>query len=171
MPEKSIFAQLARQSLEAYVRKRQIIAPPDPLPPELQGQAGVFVSLKKNGELRGCIGTILPTQPNVAAEIIANAISAGTRDLRFPPVRPEELPAITISVDVLTKPEPIASEADLDPKIYGVIVEKGFRRGLLLPDLEGIETVAEQVAIAKQKAGISPWEDVKLYRFQVIRYV
>ncbi len=165
--------QLARQTIETYVREHRVIDPPPTLTPEMQQQAGTFVSLHDQwGELRGCIGTILPTQPNVALEVIHNAISAATRDPRFPPVRPDELAGLDIKVDVLTTPEPIASAAELDPKRYGVIVQdqSGWRRGLLLPDLEGIDTVEEQISIARRKAGIGPHEPVQLLRFEVIRY-
>ncbi len=127
-------------------------------------------ALKKRGQLRGCIGTFAPTQPNIAAEIIQNAVSAGTQDPRFPPVEPAELPELDISVDILSEPERVDGLADLDPKRYGVIVRRGRRSGLLLPDLEGVDRVEEQVAIAMQKAGISPAEEIELYRFSVTRY-
>lgn len=166
----SPFVRLARESLETYVRTGKRLAAPEELPPELQGRAGAFVSLKKHGQLRGCIGTIAPTQPNLAEEIIENAISAGTRDPRFWPVQPEELPEITYSVDVLGKPEPVRGLDELDPKRYGVIVRGRGRSGLLLPDLEGIETAEQQVEIAKQKAGLGPGDKVSLERFEVKRY-
>jgi AmmeMemoRadiSam system protein A len=162
--------QLARRTIEQYVREGRPPEPPAELTEEMTRQAGVFVSLHRHGELRGCIGTIEPVQGNVAQEIIANAISAATRDPRFSPVRPSELHDLEISVDVLTEPEPIASMAELDPKRYGVIVSSGGRRGLLLPDLEGIDTPEQQVQIALRKAWISPDEPYRLYRFRVIRY-
>jgi AmmeMemoRadiSam system protein A len=168
--QESLPVRLARETLETYVREGRRPKPPSPLPAELQRTAGVFVSLKKYGQLRGCIGTIRATKPNLAEEIIANAISAGTRDPRFEPVRPEELPELTYAVDVLGEPEPVKSLDELDPKRYGVIVRKGWRSGLLLPDLEGIDTVEAQVRIAKQKAGIAPEEDCGLERFEVTRY-
>ena len=136
----------------------------------MKERAGVFVSIKKFGELRGCIGTFEPTRTNVAEEVIANAISSATRDPRFPPVNTAELPYLSYSVDVLTKPEPVKDLSQLDPKRYGVIVESGWRRGLLLPDLEGVNTVEEQISICRQKAGILPHEPIKLYRFEVRRY-
>jgi MEMO1 family protein len=140
--------------------------------PEMLEHAGTFVSLHKFGELRGCIGTFLPQRSNVAEEIIENAIASATRDPRFPPVREEELDDLEVSVDVLTEPEAVASEADLDPKIYGVIVTdpESYRRGLLLPALEQVKTAEQQVAIARQKAYIGPDEPVRLYRFRVKRY-
>ncbi len=162
--------QLAREAIEAYVRQRQRLQPPAELTPEMQERAGVFVSLHKHGELRGCIGTFEPTQPNVAQEIIRNAISSATQDPRFPPVQPNELGDLEISVDVLSPPEPVQSLAELDPKRYGVIVESGWRRGLLLPDLEGVDTVEYQVDIARRKAGIGRDEPVQLYRFSVRRF-
>ncbi len=162
--------KLARQTIETYVREGRQISPPADLPPEAQGRAGAFVSLHAHGELRGCIGTIEPTQPNVALEVIHNAILAATQDPRFPPVRPAELADLEISVDVLSPPEPVNSLEELDPNKYGVIVQSGYRRGLLLPDLDGVDTVACQVDIARRKAGIGPHEPVKLYRFAVQRY-
>ena len=135
------------------------------------GQAGAFVSIHENGELRGCIGTIAPVQKALYLEIIANAISASTRDPRFPPITKNELPDLEISVDVLGEAEEIPSEDYLDVKRYGVIVSKGRRRGLLLPDLEGVDNVETQVAIAKMKAGIREEDtDVVLERFEVIRH-
>jgi MEMO1 family protein len=122
------------------------------------------------GELRGCIGTFLPTTSDVAAEVVENAVAAATRDPRFPPVAPGELALLEVSVDELTAPVPVTSLADLDPRRYGVIVEAGRRRGLLLPDLEGVDTVEQQVAIAARKAGIAHGEEVRLSRFEVKRY-
>ncbi|MBI4379076.1 MAG: AmmeMemoRadiSam system protein A [Nitrospinae bacterium] len=162
--------QLARETIELYIKTGKILSPPSNLTDEMKGRAGTFVSIKKYGELRGCIGTFSPTQSNIAAEVIQNAISAATRDPRFPSVTPEELDALNISVDVLTEPEKISSPDELDPKRYGVIVSKGWRKGLLLPDLEGVNTVEEQITIARRKAGILPEEEVELMRFKVIRY-
>ncbi len=165
------WVRLARASLEAWVREGKTISLPEGLPPELSGRrAGAFVSVHKQGRLRGCIGTIGPTCATLGEEIIQNAISAASRDPRFEPIRQEELPLLEISVDVLGAPEPIGSEAELDVKRYGVIVTRGGRRGLLLPDLEGVDTPAEQVSIARQKAGIGPDEPVKLQRFEVVRH-
>ena len=169
MMEHPLF-QLARQAMEAHVRQGAVIEPPADLTPEMAGQAGTFVSLHKGGALRGCIGTFQPTQPNVALEVIQNAISAATRDPRFDPVGPDELDDLDIAVDVLSPPEPVDSVADLDPARYGVIVACGRRRGLLLPDLEGVDTAQQQVDIARRKAWIKPHEPVQLYRFEVVRY-
>lgn len=162
--------ELARKTIESYVQKHEVIKPPQELTPEMKQRAGVFVSLHKYGALRGCIGTIEPRTANVAQEIIQNAISAATRDPRFPPVQPSELDDLEISVDILSPPEPVQSIAELDPKRYGVIVQSGSRRGLLLPDLEGVDTAKQQVDIARRKAWISPDEPVLLYRFEVKRY-
>ena len=162
--------KLARDTIDAYVKTGKTISIPSYLTDEMKRMAGVFVSIKKHGDLRGCIGTFSPTQPNIAAEVIQNAISAATRDPRFPPITPEELDSLDISVDILTEPEKIASPDELDPKRYGVIVTKGWKKGLLLPDIEGVDTVEEQIYIAKRKAGISPDEEVKLQRFEVKRY-
>lgn len=162
--------QLARGTIEKYVRDGEVISPPSELAPEMKPRAGVFVSLHKRGALRGCIGTIEPVQPNVAQEIIQNAISAATRDPRFPPVRPDELGELEISTDVLGEPEPITSLDELDPERYGVIVEKGYRRGLLLPNLEGVGTAEEQIDIALRKAWISEDEEYRILRFEVVRY-
>ena len=129
-----------------------------------------FVSIKrKNGELRGCIGTLSPIHETLDQEIIANAVSSSTRDPRFPPMSKNELDDVTFSVDVLSEPES-AKISELNPKIYGVIVSKNYRRGVLLPDLEGVDSVEQQVSIAAMKAGIYDLDDVKLERFTVERY-
>ena len=167
------YVRLARASLEAYVREGRTIRPPAGLPDELIGhRAGCFVSLKVDGQLRGCIGTIAPTRASLAEEICANAISAGTRDPRFEPVTADELDELVYDVDVLGEPEPVDSLDDLDPARYGVIVSCGGRRGLLLPDLDGVDTVDEQVRIAARKGGIDlRWDDYRLERFEVVRHL
>lgn len=170
MAEPHPLVRLAEETIRNYIQEGRVISPPEEVTPEMRKRAGVFVSLKKRGQLRGCIGTIEPMEENVAEEIIRNAIAAATRDPRFPPVRREELNDLDISVDVLTTPEPVKGLKDLDPKRYGVIVECGWRRGLLLPDLEGVDTVEYQIEICRQKAGIGPQEPVQLFRFEVIRY-
>jgi len=168
--ERSPHVRLALEAIEAYVRNGRTIEPGADLPDELlKEKAAAFVCLKKHGALRGCIGTVEPVYDCLAREIIANAISAATRDPRFLPVEESELGDLVCSVDVLGVPEECGL-GDLDPKVYGVIVECGHRRGLLLPDLEGVDTVEEQVEIALRKAFIGPSEDVKLYRFRVNRY-
>ncbi len=162
--------KLAKDTVEKFVLKGETAQIPADPSSEMRGRAGVFVSIKKNGELRGCIGTFSPCTKNVACEIIQNAISAATQDPRFLPVSPEELNALEYSVDVLTEPEKVLSKKDLDPKKYGVIVKSSEQRGLLLPDLEGVDTVDEQISIASMKAGIHPSEKIELYRFEVKRY-
>ena len=167
---------LARDTIETFITTGAIInaGPPatDGGSDLLSARAGCFVSIKtRDGELRGCIGTIDPDKDTLAQEIITNAINAATRDPRFPPVRKDELPRLKYSVDVLSAPEPCTLD-DLDPKIYGVIVEdeQGSRRGLLLPDLKGIDTAAQQVEITARKAGIKPGAPVRLFRFTSTRY-
>jgi len=164
--------QLARASVEAYVRERTVISPPAELTPEMRAQHGVFVSLHRRGDLRGCIGTFGATQPNVALEVINNAIAAATEDPRFMPLAPRELDDLDISVDVLSDPSPVADSdvPGLDPKRHGVIVSAGRRRGLLLPDLEGVDTVDYQIEICRRKAGIGPNEPIKVQKFTVERY-
>jgi AmmeMemoRadiSam system protein A len=169
--EESAYVRLARETIENYIKQGKMITPPLGLPEEMINQkAGVFVSLKKFGDLRGCIGTFMPTQENIAQEIIRNAISAAVDDPRFSPVNASELEDLSISVDVLSAPEEVKDISQLDPKKYGVIVSSGYKKGLLLPDLEGVDTVEYQINIAKRKAGIYPDEKVKLYRFEVKRY-
>lgn len=168
--DESPLVAYARSVVEAHVQSNPLPPVPPGLPPDSQRTAGVFVSIKKHGELRGCIGTVEPTTPTVAEEIRQNAVSAASRDPRFDPIEPDELPGLTYSVDVLGPAEPAEGLADLDPREYGVIVRRGGRSGLLLPDLEGVETAEEQVAIARRKAGIRDDEPVNLYRFKVERY-
>lgn len=166
----SPLVKLAHEAVDAYVREGRIIEPTATLTPEMKEQAGVFVSIHKGGELRGCIGTFEAALQNVAQEIIINAISAAMRDPRFEPVMEEELKDLDISVDVLTEPEEIQGKEQLDPKKYGAIVQRGARRGLLLPDLEGVDTAEQQIDICRRKADIGPDEKVRLYRFEVKRY-
>jgi AmmeMemoRadiSam system protein A len=161
--------KLAKETVESYIREGKIPQPKE-LTLEMEKQAGVFVSIHKQGELRGCIGTFEPTKANVAEEIMTNAISSATRDPRFPPIAASELADLEYSVDILTKPEPVKDVSQLNPKKYGVIVESGFRRGLLLPDLEGVDTVERQIEICRLKAGIPFDEPVSLYRFEVKRF-
>jgi uncharacterized protein, PH0010 family len=165
------YVHLARISLETYVANGEYAKLPDKLPEALTGRrAGVFVSLKKHGSLRGCIGTISPVTGSIAEEIYRNAVSSGTEDPRFPPVTESELPELIYSVDVLAEPEPIHDKAELDVSRYGVIVAAGRKRGLLLPNLEGVDTVEQQIAIAKKKAGIYDNETFSMERFEVVRH-
>ena len=164
---------LARQTVESYVKTGRKYKAPQPLPEELADtRAGVFVSIKKQGELRGCIGTISPVTDCIGEEIRANAVSAATRDPRFDAIGEDELPFLEYSVDVLAPAEPVESEDALDPARYGVIVSLGGKRGLLLPDLEGIDDAETQVSIAMRKAGIAEKDrkKVMLERFEVIRH-
>jgi AmmeMemoRadiSam system protein A len=161
--------RLAKRTVESYVKKGEVIQAKR-LTPEMKPKAGVFVSIHKGGELRGCIGTIEPQRNNIAEEIIANAIASAIRDPRFYPITADELGELEYSVDILTKPKPVKSRKQLDAKRYGVIAEAGGRKGLLLPDLEGVDSVDYQIDICRQKAGIAPDEPVKLYRFEVERY-
>ena len=165
------WVQLAWQTVEAYVTTRRMPDMPQGLPRELTDtRAGAFVSIHAKGRLRGCIGTIAPTRKCLAEEIMHNAVSAAVHDPRFDPIRPDELRWLEISVDVLGEPEDIASEDALDVRRYGVIVSRDHRRGLLLPDLDGVDTVEQQIAIARKKAGIRAGEKVQLQRFEVIRH-
>ncbi len=166
------YVRLAYQSLDSYILRREVISVPEGLPEEmLHTRAGAFVSIHEHGRLRGCIGTIGPTTENVAMEIINNAISASTRDPRFAPIDATELKWLEVNVDVLGEPEDITSLDELDVKKYGVIVSSGRKRGLLLPDLDGVDTVEEQVAIAMQKGGITEDDRIHLQRFEVVRHI
>ena len=168
--EESLPVKLARETIEYYLSKRSLPKLDEIYTSMVNEKAGAFVSLKKYGRLRGCIGTIEPQRDNVGLEIIYNAVAAAQQDPRFDPVEKNELDQLEITVDVLGEPEPVNSEEELDPDVYGVIVTKGARRGLLLPDIEGVHTAAEQIAIALQKAGIKSDEDYSLERFRVTRY-
>ena len=166
-PNRADPAAYARTCVEALVSGDKAPAPPDD---DLYAtRAACFVSIKKHGDLRGCIGTLAPCEPTLGDEIARNAHSSAFGDPRFPPVASGELDGLSYSVDVLSDAEPCTLD-DLDPRVYGVIVEAGWRRGVLLPDLAGVDTVARQVDIALQKAGISPQERFSVSRFTVTRY-
>lgn len=165
------YVKLAKNSLEHYVKKHSYYGEVSDLPEEmLHQQRGVFVSLKIDGNLRGCIGTIGPAQENIAAEIIQNAVSAGMEDPRFDPVREDELTQLVYSVDVLFPPEEITSKAELNVTKYGIIVSNGYRHGLLLPNLEGVDSVEQQIEISLMKAGIRKDENYNMKRFEVVRH-
>ena len=175
MVELHPLVDLARRSIQAYVREGKRIPVPAELLPEMQREAGAFVSIHRYGQLRGCIGTIQPTCSTVAEEVIENAIAAATCDPRFSPITAGELVDLEIKVDVLDKSEPVQTLAELDPRRYGLIVQskkEPWKRGLLLPDLEGIDTVEKQVYWTRcHKAGINdPDEPVEMFRFEVHRY-
>jgi AmmeMemoRadiSam system protein A len=178
---------LAKSAVENYILEKKIISPPEDLPKEfLERRAGTFVTIEKNGELRGCIGTYLPTRENVAKEVIYNAIAAATKDWRFGPLQKEELPSLSYTVYILSEPKLVKDISELDPKKYGVIVKNvpispssdvffnGHfvpKTGVLLPDLEGVDTIEKQVSIACQKAGIDPQrEKFLIYRFTVEKF-
>jgi AmmeMemoRadiSam system protein A len=175
MAESHPLVKLARRTIEAYVTRGRQIDPPREMTAEMAQQAGAFVTIHRHGQLRGCIGTIQPTCDTVAEEVIRNAIAAASRDPRFSPVRRDELAGLEVKVDVLGEPEPVQGPAGLDPVRYGLIVqsvEQPWKRGLLLPDLEGIDTVEKQIHWTRyHKAGITdPNEPVEMFRFQVHRY-
>ena len=163
---------LARKTGEEYVRSGSTVKIKiQDVPPEFRGKAGVFVSIHKDGMLRGCIGTIQGMKASIAEEIVSNAINAATKDPRFEPIRQDELDYLDFSVDILSGLEPVEDMTVLDAAKYGILVEKGSKSGLLLPDLPGVDTVERQLAIAKQKAGIAANDtDVKIYRFSIRRY-
>ena len=166
-----VWVKLARESAEYFVKNGQELELPSWVPEELlKTRAGAFVSVHKFGALRGCIGTIAATKKNLALEIIHNAVSAVSEDPRFEPVTQDELKYLDINVDVLGDAEKISSLAELDVKKYGVIVQSGYKRGLLLPDLDGVDTVEQQISIAMRKGGIAPGEDVDLFRFEIVRH-
>lgn len=165
------YVALARETLEKFIREGKIMKVPDGLPQEmLQNRAGVFVSIKKHGQLRGCIGTINPIRKNIAEEIIYNSISSGTKDPRFEPVEENELESLVYSVDVLGEAEPVDSIDQLDVIRYGVIVRSGYKSGLLLPNLEGVDTPEKQLSIALQKADIKRGDTYSIERFEVVRH-
>lgn len=165
------YIELAKKTVEEYARNKKLPQRPTEISKEMQRKAGVFVSIKKKGSLRGCIGTFIPSASNLYEEIVKNAYSAANQDPRFPPVKEEELKDLDYTVDVLSEPERIKNINELDHLKYGVIVKKGFLRGLLLPNIEGVNSVDEQLRIAKIKAGIDPLDnDVEIFRFTVERY-
>jgi len=165
------YVHLARTSLETYIETGKHVTLFEGLSEEMTGkQAGVFVSLKKHGSLRGCIGTISPVTQSIAKEILRNAVSSGTEDPRFPPVTKDELDELIYSVDVLGEAESITDKSELDVKRYGVIVTAGRKRGLLLPNLDGVDTIEQQLSIARKKAGIYDNEKVSMERFEVVRH-
>jgi AmmeMemoRadiSam system protein A len=164
---------LARLTIETFTRESTVIDPPTEPQGVLATRAGVFVTLRSSdGQLRGCIGTIEPVYSSVAEEIVHNAISSATRDPRFPPVSTDELAALQYGVDVLSSPEPARGPEDLDPSMYGVIIESfdGLRRGLLLPQIDGIDSVEQQWLAVHSKAGIRPGTPVRVERFTISRF-
>jgi AmmeMemoRadiSam system protein A len=168
----SIYISLAKSAVENYVKEGKVISLPAALPKELlTRRAGTFVTIEKNDKLRGCIGTYLPTKENIAKEVISNAIAAATKDDRFGPVQKEELPKLSYAVYILSEPELVKNVKELNPKKFGIIVQSGFKSGLLLPDLEGVDTIEQQISIACQKGGIDPTsEPIAIYKFTAKKY-
>jgi len=170
------YIKLAKETIKKYLLTKKVIEVPKDLPLEiLTKRAGVFICFKNKGELRGCIGTFLPVYENIAQEIIQNTIAAATQDPRFIPVQAQELDNLKITIDILSEPEKIEDEEinQLNPKKFGIVVksEDGYRSGLLLPDLEGVDTVEDQVSIACEKAGINEYsENFTVYKFTVERH-
>lgn len=165
-----VYVRLARESLTHYLIEGSYMDVPSYVTSEmLSTKRGVFVSLKKSGALRGCIGTIYPTTESVAKEIVGNAVAAGEGDPRFSNVSVEELEDIVFSVDVLTEPKE-AFKRELNPKRFGIIVKSGVKSGVLLPDLEGVDTTEQQISIVLKKAAILPSEDYSIEKFEVIRH-
>ena len=178
---------LAKSAVENYIKERRVIAPPADLPDEfLKRKAGTFVTIEKDDELRGCIGTFLPTRKNIVEEIINNAVAAATEDYRFGPIQKEEFPYLSYTVYILSEPELAKDISELDPKKYGIIVKNTpvsssgevvfnghfvAKTGLLLPDLEGVDTIEQQIEICCQKGGIdSTREKILIYKFTVEKY-
>jgi len=165
------YVELARRAIEVYLQTGQIIEPPSPLPPDMAEPAAVFVSLHTTDDLlRGCRGTIAPTERTLAEAIIKTAIASAIDDPRFEPMTPVETAGLKIKVDRLSPLEPVKDESQLDARVYGVLIESGPRRALLLPDIAGIDSVPRQLAMVRQKAGLRPDERAELYRFTVTRY-
>lgn len=170
----SEYVILAKKAIEKYINDGEILPAPSDLPPEFYDKKhGVFVSIHKGKELRGCIGTYLPAHENLAEEIILNAVAACSKDSRFSPITAEELPAVSVEVSLLGAPEKISGIDELDPKKYGVVVKcPDGRCGLLLPDIEGVDSTEQQILIACQKGGIKPAIDqnIEIHKFQVIKF-
>ena len=184
-----VLVSLAKEAVEKYIKEKKVARPSIDLPKEfLEEKSGVFVTIEKDGELRGCIGTYLSTKENIAEEVIYNAIAAATEDYRFGMVEERELPFLSYAVYILSVPEPVKDIKELNPQKYGIIVKTlpilpskqsdvlfngspSIKTGLLLPDLEGVDTIEKQIAIASQKAGINPLEEkIVIYRFTVEKY-
>ena len=157
---------LGRQAIDTYLRTRRLIDPPQPIPIGLQAPSGVFVTLHKDGELRGCVGSVQPTEATAAHELIRYAVASAVRDPRFEPVRLDEVSALTIKVQLLDPPEAITDISGLNPRTHGIIVRRGDRQALLLPGIEGIDTPEQQLRAARDKAGIDRHAPVELQRFR-----
>lgn len=166
---------LAKKTVETYIESGKIIKAEDNLIKEFsEKKAGVFITIEKNKDLRGCIGTYLPTQDNIIEEVIQNAISASTEDYRFGSIQKQELPFLSYTVSILEKPELIKDRKELNPKEYGIIIKTldyPLKSALLLPDLEGVDTIEQQVSITCRKGEINPSkEKIIIYKFKVKKY-
>lgn len=164
------YISLAKESIHHYLNHREKLSCPDPLSKDLEARSGAFVSIKKLKQLRGCIGTLEPCEPNLAMEIIENALKAALHDPRFSPVTSEELQDLTYSIDVVRPLEKVSSLEELDPEIYGLVVKSNGKQGVLLPDLEGVSSTEEQIQICRTKGKIPNDEPVEMYRFKVDRF-
>jgi AmmeMemoRadiSam system protein A len=164
------YVSLAQESIHHYLSHHEKLSCPDPLSNDLTSRSGAFVSIKKLQQLRGCIGTLEPCEPNLAMEIIENALKAALHDPRFSPVFIEELQDLTYSIDVVRPLEKIPDASELDPKIYGLVVRSNGKQGVLLPDLEGVNSTAEQIQICRSKGRIADAEPIEMYRFKVERF-
>ena len=164
------YVSLAQESIHHYLNYREKLSCPDPLSKDLTSRSGAFVSIKKLKQLRGCIGTLEPCEPNLAMEIIENALKAALHDPRFSPVTPEELQDLTYSIDVVRPLEKISDMSELDPTIYGLVVRSNGKQGVLLPDLEGVDSIEEQIQICRAKGKIRDDEPIEMYRFKVERF-
>lgn len=165
------FIELAHKAIKIYLETGQVVPPPTPLPENMANPGATFVSLHAaDGQLRGCRGTITPTKPTLAEAIIHTAISSAVDDSRFPPITLSEIQGLQIKVDVLSSMEPVTDTNLLDEKIYGVLIESGNRRALLLPNISAVKSVPHQLELVRRKAGLTPTEPAELYQFTVTRY-
>ena len=168
------YSSLAKETIEKYIKNGETISSPEELPKKMDRKAGTFVTIIKNGDLRGCIGTFLPTKENIAQEIISNAIVAATKDYRFEPIKESELNQLSYEVSILSEPEIIKNIGELDPKKFGIIVKTAnppLKSALLLPDIEGVDTVKKQISITCRKGDINPeTEEIEIYKFKVEKY-
>ncbi len=167
---KNSLVKLAKETIRSYLTNGVIPQPPKDLAEEFLEKKGLFVSIKKHGQLRGCIGSVEPTKKNVAEEVIHNAVSASTQDPRFPSITLDELEDLTVSVDLLSPLEKVTDPSQLNPKKYGIVVSSKSKKGVLLPDLEGVDTIEEQLRIAKGKGSIAHQEKFEIQRFEVKRF-
>jgi AmmeMemoRadiSam system protein A len=168
------YCQLAKEAIETYIQKGETLSVSKKLPATLlKEKAGVFVSIHKNNDLRGCIGTLFSTKETLAKEIISNAIKAATKDPRFSKITEKELKMLSYEVSILGTFEQIEKICDLDPTKYGVYTKSksNEKSALLLPDLSGIETPIKQLSLCLNKAGIDGnKEEFILFRFETKKF-